>query len=244
MGCRIHGTTHRAPIEAWKVERSFLVRLPDRPFGSYRQEVRKVGVDGLLSWDGVRYSAPQHLSGTQVTVRGTPAEIEILDALGQRVAVHRISEDPARLVIDPAHQPPRVRTSTHELEEAMLRRFPGAAAFLDGLRHKAGSFAHLHLTKLRRLAQRFDEADLLAAIELATELRRFSAHAVARILERTAPEQLISAEPMGSAVAVLGLVEEDDDWVDFDHYRDLERAEPTAQDPDAESEGEDRDNAA
>ena len=220
---RVHGTTRRVPDEAWEEERHFLVKLPERPFGSYRQEVRRVHVDGLFPFDGVRYSAPSHLADTQVTVRATPREIEVLDALGNRVAVHRVSEKKGDQVIDPAHQAPRKRQSQRELEDELLRRFPGAADFLAGLQRRMGSFRHVHLAKLRALAARYPERDLLSAIRRAAELRSFNAYAVARLLERMVP--FVPEPPQllhPGAEAVLCAIAEDDDWGSLEQCRGLE----------------------
>lgn len=234
---RVHGTTRRIPDEAWEKEKHFLVKLPDRPFGSYRQEVRRVHVDGLFPFDGVRYSAPSHLADTQVTVRATPREIEVLDALGNRVAVHRVSEKKGDMVIDASHQPPRRRQRQRELEDEILRRFPGAADFLAGLQRRMGPFRHVHLTKLRALATRYQESDLLCAIRRAGELKSFNAHAVARLLERMVP---FVPEPPHllnpGADAVLSAIAEDDDWGSLEQYRGLEGGDD-ADNPAPETEG-------
>lgn len=222
---RVHGTTRRVPEEVWRdEEQPLLIRLPERPSGACRQETRPVYRDGCITFDGSRYSVPAHLVHTQVTVRATPDELEILDTLGARVAVHPIAAEPGRHVIDPDHQPPRRQASPREVEDELLRRFPGAAAFLAGLQRRQRSFAHLHLAKLRRLATRFAEEQLLAAIQRATQLRGFSAHTVARLLDQ---QRTGTGEPPAplDPQAVLSAIDDDDDPPSLADYRHLDEEE-------------------
>jgi len=222
---RVHGTTRRVPEEVWRDdEQPLLIRLPERPFGAYHQEVRPVYPDGFLSFDGSRYSAPAHLAGAQVTVRATPDELEIIDALGSRVATHPIAAESGAIVADARHQPPRERTSPRALEDDLLRRFPGSAAFLAGLRRRQRSFTHLHLAKLRRLATGVSEEQLLAAIQRAAQIRGFSAHTVARLLDYDRGDASEPPAPL-NAQAVLGAIDDDDDPPSLADYRELDAQE-------------------
>jgi len=228
---RTHGTTRRVPDEAWEEERPLLIRLPERPYGTYRQEVRRVHIDGTVSFDGIRYSVPSHLAETEVTIRATPTEIEILDRLGQRVAAHPIDETKGPLVIDPAHLAPRKPPNESELKDAFLKRFPTEAVFLDGLKKRMGRLCHLHLKLLLRLILTYSEPAVLNAIQKASSSNNFNAYAVERILGLEIPDPQEPPAPMGQkAKDILCAIEEDDDWGSLDQYHELEETEGEADD--------------
>jgi hypothetical protein len=217
---RIHGTTMLVPDEVWeKTEKSFLVKLPSFPFPSYPIETREVGRDCVISVLGTHFTVPSRLAGAEVRVRILSDRFEVLDRTGDVVATHVLAEEPkGRLVIVPEHyddiprHPEGRRGQKERTEDRFLRRFPGAAAFLEGLRARMKGLAPIHLRLLLRLAQRFGDGPLLAALRRADEFRNYNAEAVRRILEREFPllagEALAPPEKASGQVLALGEVAE------------------------------------
>ena len=85
---RVHGTTGRVPNAMLAIERSSLGALPDRgSLSVYLREDRKVGRDGYVAWDGLRYGVPWSWSGSVVQVGVSAGMVEIWSG-DERLAVH------------------------------------------------------------------------------------------------------------------------------------------------------------
>jgi hypothetical protein len=224
---RVHGTTRLVPNEVWLSERDFLVKLPEKRFAVHREEPRLVDADSTLSIEGTRYSVPAALANESVAVRLYAEHFEVLDRLG-RVAFSRryvSAREKGRLVIEPSHYdtlPRRPRGGSGErLDERFVKRFPGLAPLVDGLKRRMKTLVHVHLRALLRLADRHGEAAFLAAATRAQDFRRFDAAAVARILERQHPLPEAPIAPLaGGAVALA-----DEDEASLESYRSLDECE-------------------
>ena len=97
--CPATGTT---VAEAWDAERRLLTPLPDPlPIPFDVAVNRKVGVDGLVSFEGRQYSVPFRLIGQTVEVRGTAGAVQVLKSC--EVVAEHPRGTAARLLIDQAH---------------------------------------------------------------------------------------------------------------------------------------------
>ena len=85
---RLHGTTHRIPVEMLVQEQPHLGKLPDRvALAPYLREDRTVVRDGYVSWEGSRYGVQWQWAGATVQVGQRLGTVEIW-AGDQRLAVH------------------------------------------------------------------------------------------------------------------------------------------------------------
>jgi transposase len=85
---RVHGTTHEAVNERWKAEQAQLLPLQQRPAYPYvDDELRKVGRDAFVSWQGSRYSVPWQFAGREVWVHEQSGDVEVHYG-EQRIAAH------------------------------------------------------------------------------------------------------------------------------------------------------------
>lgn len=191
---RVHGTTRRVPNEVWITEREVLIRLPEKRFAVYEDAVRIVDQDSTLSVHGTRYSVPSSLANQTVGVRLFAEHFEVLDPHGRIVSSRRFVADidKGRLQIDPTHYAtlPRRPTSSgggERLDEAFSKRFPQLTPFVEGLKLRTKSLAHIHIRKLLRLVERNGEPAFIAAVLRAQQYRRFSVSAIERILEQSNP---------------------------------------------------------
>ena len=94
--------TGSSVAEAWQDEVVRLTLLPETlpdPFDAVA--TRRVGVDGLVAFEGRQYSVPFRFVGQDVEVRGAASTVQILKACAT-VAVHP-RRTAALLVIDQAH---------------------------------------------------------------------------------------------------------------------------------------------
>jgi len=94
--------TGASVAEAWALEAPLLTPLPETlpdPFDT--AVLRRVGIDGLVSFEGRQYSVPFRFVGQTVEVRGAAASVQVVKDCVV-VAIHpRRSE--ARLLIDQSH---------------------------------------------------------------------------------------------------------------------------------------------
>ena len=115
---RIHGTTHRRPIDLFNEhERRALLPLR-RGLDVTGQRLRRVVAnDCHVDVDTVRYSVPYQLAGKRVEVRTTADEV-IIEHQAKEVARHPRSMEPHHRVSQPAHfegiHRPRKVTSNHD----------------------------------------------------------------------------------------------------------------------------------
>lgn len=238
---RKHGTTHQVPAKRLEQERPLLTEPPETPFPAYQEETRAVYHDCTISVGGVSYSVPAHLAGRTVAVRVHLRHFEVLDDQGAVQARHAIHELGDGLVIDPAHYDSIRRgpgRSATDLQTRFLSRFPGAEAFLDGLKRRMKTLAHVHTVQVERLAVVYGTAETADAIAHATGFGNFNAKAIDRILRDRFP--LKAVEPPGflctaSASANRGLTD-DTDTGSLEDY-DLEGLTHTTEEDDDDAAG-------
>lgn len=97
--CPATGTT---VAEAWAAEKRLLTPLPDPLPVPFDVAVsRKVGTDGLVSFEGRQYSVPFRLIGETVEVRGIAGAVQVLKAC-EIVAEHPRGTG-RRLLVDQTH---------------------------------------------------------------------------------------------------------------------------------------------
>jgi transposase len=231
---RVHGTTGLLPDEAWLAERDFLIALPDQRFAVHQDAIREVGPDATLSIGGTLYTVPERLHDRSVAVRLYAEHFEVLDQDGSVACSRRYVEprDKGKLQLDArhyAHLPlPGAPPTGRRVQEAFLLRFPQLEALVAGLVERVKTLAPIHLKALWRLADRYGEEAFLAAGLRALEYRRFSASAIARILEREhpLPEGQEPIAPVGAEARVLTLLGEVESG-SLEGYADLDRVAPT-----------------
>jgi transposase len=189
---RRHGTTRLVPEEAWLTERDFLTALPETPYPTYREEIRRVYDDGLIAVDGTRYSVPQYGVGKAriVTVRSHPRYIEILNREGCVIARHLKPDQPGGVILEDEHYGPHHRRAPREPGETdrrFLTHFPQREDFLRGLKRRMRSLAGVHLVQIFRVTQAYGEPAVAEALERAAGYGNYSAYAVHRILKERFP---------------------------------------------------------
>jgi len=230
---RKHSTTGRRVDEMYAEEKPYLIALPETDFPTERREVRKVQKDGYVPVDGSFYPVPSRLVGQFVTVRIYPSRVEILDGRGEIAAAHAIPTEPRRLPAPPeAPSRSEAALSLTALEAGFLARFPGAEAFLVGLKRRMNALTQIHLRRIARLEDVYGEANVARALERAMAYRNFNALAVSRILERTHPNVVPEppVEPLSAGPEVLGALDDVDPGSPRDYT--LDSTPPSEDSPD------------
>lgn len=98
---RTHGTTHERPVDRLPVEREHLRSCPSAErLAPFLHEVRKVGRDGFIKFNGSYYGVPWRFAGLDVHVSANSETIEILSD-DHRVALHPRAQAPGRRLTVP-----------------------------------------------------------------------------------------------------------------------------------------------
>jgi transposase len=129
---RIHGTTHRRPIDLFADERDALRPIPGRPFELVTWHQGRVHLDTHVAFDKRLYSVPWRLIGQMVWVRATESSV-VLFAGETRVATHDRRGKTVRSTIEehlPEHRAPWRHRSRDYWEERADAIAPEVGAYV------------------------------------------------------------------------------------------------------------------
>ena len=179
---------HASPRELLVAEQPHLVPLPIWVPDVYLLHHRIVDVEGYVSVNGMRYSAPWLLIGRQVEVRETRAEIQIFE--GPRlVGAHKKAQDlgQGRATL-PEHRPARGQGGTPSApaveERQLLETAPEIAAYVAALKQHAAGRGTVALRRLQRLLREYPRQPVIEAIRAAETYGLFDLERLERMVLR------------------------------------------------------------
>jgi transposase len=116
-GERVHGTTREQPLARFReVEQARLRPLPETPYDLALWKQAKVQRDGHVVFENAYYSAPCHLVGQQVYVRGGSREVRLYTLEHQLVTTHTRAPHAGEWMTKVEHLPP------HKVDGLLLDR--------------------------------------------------------------------------------------------------------------------------
>ncbi len=173
---------HAAPRELFAVERTKMVPLPDWLPEPYQLHHRLVDVEGYVSIQCVRYSAPYKLIGRRLEIRETRDKVELFEG-PRSVAVHvrHVDKTGTRVTL-PDHRPPRGHFTPQQpsTDETALAVVPGAADYIAALKKRGG--AVLAMRRLVRMMHDYPPAAFAEAIKTAAHYRLYDLERVERMV--------------------------------------------------------------
>ena len=179
---------HASPRELFAVEQSHLVPLPIWVPDVYLLHHRIVDVEGYVSVNGCRYSAPWLLIGRQVEVRETKAEVQIFE--GPRlVGTHKKAQDlgQGRATL-PEHRPPRGQGGTPSApaveERQLLEAAPEIGSYVAALKQRAAGRGTVALRRLQRLLRDYPRRPVIEAVRAAETYGLFDLERLERMVLR------------------------------------------------------------
>ena len=187
------------PRELFAVERQHLKPLPVWIPEVYRLHARTVDVEGYVSVNSIRYSAPAAWIGRKVEVRETRDKIEIeLDARHLVTHERAVTPQNRRITLE-AHRPPRgegvKRSDPHPEEKAIVEAAPETAAYVAALKQKGHKVVALALRQLLRLLREYPREPFLAAVRDAARYGLYDLDRLERmILRRVARDYFLLVE--------------------------------------------------
>jgi hypothetical protein len=208
--CETVNAAFRRPLKAsprdlFAAELPYLKQLPVWAPPVYRLHARVVDTEGYVAVHTNRYSAPDEFIGLAVEARETRDMIEIYR--GPRlIARHPRAIDAVdRKYRLPEHRRPpgrRAKPQTGPEETRLPAWTPEIAAYVEGLKQRAGGRATLALRRLLRLVEDYPREAVLAALGQAAQYALYDLERVeTMILRRLAGDYFLITPPW----------EEDDD---------------------------------
>ena len=165
----------------------------------YRLHARTVDVEGYVSVNSIRYSAPVAWIGRRVEVRETRDKIEMeLDARHLVTHVRAVTPQNQRITLA-AHRPPRgegvKRSDPHPEEQALVEAAPEIAPYVAALKQKGPKVVALALRQLLRLLREYPREPFLAAVREAARYGLYDLDRLERmILRRVARDYFLLGE--------------------------------------------------
>jgi len=191
-----HRVRHRrTPLDRFAEERDQLVPLPRHPYDTARVVYRVCSIDGFVDWEGNRYAIPYDHVTDILPVRITQHELFVYAADLRCIARHELAPRGGGHKLDPHgyHPPPRGHgpVDLDQLRVAFDQMGQGAHDFfLLACTSPVRQWVH-QLRQVLVLRQRYDTADLDAALAHAALYGAFQSQAVERILAaRSKPRTL------------------------------------------------------
>jgi transposase len=195
---RVHGETHRKPIELFKAdEQSKLRLLNPMPYDSARIENVRASRQFRVTLDTNRYSVPAQYAGSRVTLKAYPDRILICHE-STLIARHVRSYDRRLDIEDPDHPKELLAQRRNAREQQLLLQFLNlsgkAPAYYEGLQQRRLNARH-HVRKILALSEIYGIEATARAIEDGLSFHAFSSEYIAHLLESRA-RLLPAASPL------------------------------------------------
>jgi transposase len=182
---RIHGETHRRPIDLFAEERGKLRPLNSSPYDVAHIFSTRASSQFRIRLDTNRYSVPAEYANTRVTVKASPDRIVICrdEAI---IARHPRSYDRRCDIEDPDHPKALLAQRRTAREQRLLRQFlalcPHAQAYYEGLESRRLNPRH-HARKILALAEIYGAEAIARAVADGLAFHAFSCEYIAHLLE-------------------------------------------------------------
>jgi transposase len=183
---RIHGETHRRPIDLFAEEKPRLRPLPAHPYDAARVGTVRVSNRCRVTVDTNRYSVPAAYASALLTLK-LYAERLRLFAGDKLVTEHLRSFDRYQDIEQPEHAADLIHDRQQARYQRLLLQFlrltPQAQAYHDHLHERRINARH-HVVKIVALSEIFGAEATARAIEDAHALGAYSCEYVANLLEQ------------------------------------------------------------
>jgi transposase len=185
---RLHGETHRKPIELFAAEKPRLKPLPRVPYDC--AVVRPVAANGCccVVFDTNRYTVPHLYASQQLTLKLYPDQV-LLFHHEKLIATHVRSYDRRQKIRNPDHvkelESQRKRSRDQTLRLTFLSLSPQAEAYARKLEEKRLNSPH-HIRQIVALSEIYGAEKVERALQDALSFEAFGCEYIANILEQRA----------------------------------------------------------
>ena len=185
---RLHGQTHKTPLELFEEEKLKLKPLAPMPYDVATIRSLPVNSRFRVIFETNRYSAPAHLAGATVLAKIYPDRL-VFYHQDQCVAEHARSYERHRDFEHPDHARPLLEQRLKARDQQLLHRFlslcPQAPDYYEQLQQRRLNPRH-HVQKIMALLKIYGTDKVSRALQDAHEHHAYSCEYVANILEQRA----------------------------------------------------------
>jgi len=193
MWCRSEAADRRCPgvnsltvAEAFDLERTSMLTLPDTPYPVYDRKPVTVGKTPYARFDGNDYSVPHHCVRRTLVVEATLDQVRIVDGI-KVLAEHSRSFDKGRIIENPGHIDALVTEKRNASRARGMSRIvnvaPSSIAFFKQAAERGHNMGRL-TQLLISLLDLYGSSDLEMALAEALSAGTIHSEAVRHILER------------------------------------------------------------
>jgi transposase len=185
---RVHGETHRQPLDLFTAEQLRLKPLPVQPYDC--AVVRPISANGCchVLFDTNRYSVPHLYASQKLTLKLYPDQL-LLFHHEKLIATHARTYDRRQKLTQPDHTQEllaqRKQARTQSLLLTFLALSPHAEAYARKLEDKRLNSPH-HLQKIVALSEIYGPQKVARALEDALTFEAYGCEYIANILEQRA----------------------------------------------------------
>lgn len=183
---RIHGTTHKQPIELFPMEKGALCLLPAIPYDISMVRQTRANNRFRVVLDSNHYSVPSEYASAPMTLKSYPDRL-CLYHNNKLIAQHPRSYDRHQDFEDPDHPKLLLQQRRKAREQRVIMRFltlsSKAEAYYQQLAKRRMNPDH-HIRKIVALSEIYGAEKVARAIEDTFTLQAFSSEYVANLLEQ------------------------------------------------------------
>ena len=191
---RLHGETHRKPIEMFEEEKPHLGKLPVAPYDCAVLQHAPASSQSRVVFETNRYSVPHLYASQRLTLKIWPERL-CINHHEKLIATHVRSYDRRKDVFDPDHEKELVAQRLKAREQTLLLAFlalsPQAELYVRKLQEKRLNAPH-HIQKIVALSEIYGGDQVARAIEDAIAFEAYGCEYIANILEQ---RQRVPATP-------------------------------------------------
>jgi hypothetical protein len=183
--CRIHGTTHRRPVELFREkEKPFLTPLPAIDYDTRIMRTVKSTTQALVRFDGSRYSVPFAYASRALTLKADEQFISVYDK-DKLIARHQRAREHNQIVEDLSHRKGLLRSKPHATffkhRDALMALGDIAKDYFEAMTSTEINIPH-HVKKIIALVDLYGKTELLSAMEHAMKHGAFGHEYLANII--------------------------------------------------------------
>jgi transposase len=185
---RIHGHTHKTPLELFAQEKRQLKPLSSLPYDIATVRSLPVNSRFRVIFETNRYSVPAHLAGATVVAKIYPDRL-VFYHQNQGVAEHVRCYERHRDLEHPDHARPLLEQRLKARDQQLLHRFlslcPQAVAYYQELQQRRLNARH-HVQKILALVEIYGADKIIRALQDAHHHHAYSCEYIANLLEQRA----------------------------------------------------------
>jgi len=182
---RIHGETHKPPVELFAQEQPLLQPGPVQPYDIATVRPVRASPRFRVSYDANRYSVPAEYASTLLTLKVYPDRLCMYHQ-DKLIARHARCYERHRDIEDPDHPKALLQQRRNAREQKLLGRFlalsPQAEAYYQALAERRLNPRH-HVQKIVALSEIYGTEAVARAMEDAFTFQAFSSEYIANLLE-------------------------------------------------------------